>query len=224
MNNEQNYFVLINKVLTSFLAGLIAAGVGFGVYFGMNQLTGINVNNFEVINFQIFLSLLTGFLIANIVMQALNYYFFHILEKNRYRALGKNFGLNLISSLTVYISSIILCFICLTQSINATVWCLIGFVNFCLISGAILREDNRIHSNFIAMTTSMFTTLIMTTIVLITFKQSLGLAIITGILCLPLWNLINEVILSTTSLILNDETPVDVVEVEAPEAPIETTS
>lgn len=208
--NNQNYFVILNKILTSALAGIIASGIGFGTYHAMNIFFNLDINAISAINYQLFLNVLVGFTVALIALNPMQTYFFHLLEKDKYNQIGKSFGLNLIAVVGMFTISNIFSFLLLTQSLNATIWVLIGFVNFLLIFNSIVREKCTLSSTVTILVSSMVSSYAIVLIILIAQKQSLGLAIIVGLFSLPIWTTLNELAQSAVVLMKENTAAADV--------------
>lgn len=141
--NTVSYFVLINRVLTSILAAVLAVTVGIGAYFGLVKLISLDVASLKAMNFVLLLILSFSFLVFNLVFQALANYFFKLLEKETYLRLGNNFLKNLLLSFSSSVIVIILGFALFSLTSLAGIIALSIQVYLNFVLGSIIRENRK---------------------------------------------------------------------------------
>jgi hypothetical protein len=191
-NNQVNYFVWINRILTNLLSGIIGMVVSIVTYYGFIYLFQIQVIDLNSVSFLLFVILILALLLGCITYQILQNYFCHILEKNKYIEMGKKALYNLTGNIILAVVFIILGFILLTQSEYATFWSLTGFTATSFVYGHLIREKDDLSLNFSNLVGTSVGVAISCLMIIVAFDQNLGLSIIIGLLSLPIIAITNS--------------------------------
>jgi hypothetical protein len=191
-NNQINYFVWINRILTNLLSGIIGTVVSVTTYYGFIYLFQIQVIELNSVSFLLFIILILALLLGCLTYQILQNYFCHILEKDKYTEMGKKSLYNLTGNIILAVVFTILGFILLTRSESATFWSLIGFTATSFIYGHLIREKHDLSLNFSNIVGTSIGVAISCLMIMVAFGQNLGLAIVVGLLSLPIIAITNS--------------------------------
>lgn len=191
-NNQINYFVWINRILTNLLSGVIASMITIATYYLFIYLLQIDVLELTNISFLLFVIIVLALFLGLFTYQLLQNYFCHLLEKDKYKELGRKVIYNFLANLGLVVTFLILGFVLLTQSLNASTWAITGLIGVSFILGHLIRDEKDLvlsFCNLIGVSIGLSISILM---VITAAKQSIALAIIIGLFSLPIIAIINS--------------------------------
>jgi hypothetical protein len=134
-----NYFIAINKILTSVLSAIIGVGIILGIFFLGSSITSQDFN-LVGLNFSFTIILLLANFLSLSLVAGIQNYLFHLLEKEKYTEIGKNFvAVLLINSFALFVC-FVMTFLLFTQTENAGLIVLLAQTAFSLIASSVIRE------------------------------------------------------------------------------------
>lgn len=185
-NNQINYFIWINRILTSLLSGVIGTVISLATYYLFLSILQISIAEVTSLSFLLFVIIIFSLFLGVLIFQILQNYFCHILEKEKYIELAKKMLFNLLAGITLMVLFTILGFVMLSQNLNGAIWSLCGFLAAYFLFGHLVREKENIvfsFCNIVGVSIGICLTVVM---VLVAINQGLGLAIIIGFLAIPI--------------------------------------
>jgi len=154
---EYDYFAGLNRILTSILAGIIGAGILFGVAYFAAQVMQADLSKQEGLSIPFILLMIMSVFLSTFIAEIVQLYLYKLVEKDRYKNLGNKVFINLISQLVLLVLVLPFVFINFAKSGSALLSIFVLYQAFSLLIAAGIREkglSDRLIGNQLGLFTS----------------------------------------------------------------------
>jgi ABC-type multidrug transport system fused ATPase/permease subunit len=178
---EYDYFAGVNRILTSSLAGIIGAGIMFGLVYFMAQIMQANLSQQDGLSIPFILVIIASVFVANFLAQTVQLYLYKLVEKEKYTELGNKVFVNLIAQLVLLVFALPFIFINFTKSGSSLLAMFVIYQVFSLGLSAGVREKGK-NDRLIGNELGLF----LAAALLISFADNLAVNPLVGVVILPL--------------------------------------
>jgi len=178
---EYDYFSGFNRILTSSLAGIIGAGILFGLVYFTAQLLQANLSTQAGLSVPFILIIIGSVFLATFIAETIQLYLYKLIEKDKYTDLANKVFVNLIAQLVLLLVAMPFVFINFAKSASALLAVFILYQVFSLGIAAGIREKGK-NDRLIGNELGLFTA----AAILISFGDVLATNPLVGVVILPL--------------------------------------